>query len=73
MQVELKGKIDLLSEKIFELTDETFNLNSPKQLGKVLFEKMEIRPAKKTATGYSTSADVLESLREDNPIIDKVL
>lgn len=73
MHLDLKSKLDQLSTIIFDLAQETFNLNSPKQLGEILFEKMQIRPAKKTATGYSTSADVLESLRESSPIIPKII
>jgi len=52
---------------------EQFNINSPKQLGVVLFEKMGIKPPKRTATGYSTSAGVLESLEEEYPIVRKIL
>jgi DNA polymerase-1 len=73
MHHELESSITTIREEIYDLAGETFNLNSPKQLGEVLFERMEIRPAKKTATGYSTSADVLENLRETHPIIGKVL
>ncbi len=73
MHTVLKSRLDLISEEIYTLAGETFNLNSPKQLGEVLFDRMEIRPAKKTATGYSTSADVLEGLKETSPIIEKVL
>lgn len=73
MEGQVEEKIATLSMEIYDRASETFNLNSPKQLGTVLFEKMEIRPAKKTATGYSTSADVLEALKEDHPIIEKIL
>lgn len=73
MHIDLESSIALLREAVFSLARETFNLNSPKQLGEVLFDRMEIRPAKKTATGYSTSADVLENLRDKHPIIEKVL
>ncbi len=73
MHTDLEGQIGEIQKIIFDYAGENFNLNSPKQLGQVLFEKMGIRPAKKTATGYSTSADVLESLRETSPIIAKVL
>lgn len=73
MQTSIEQRLDAISMEIYELAGETFNLNSPKQLGAVLFEKMEIRPAKKTATGYSTSADVLEGLKEDNLIVGKIL
>ncbi|MDN3507192.1 MAG: DNA polymerase I [Simkaniaceae bacterium] len=73
MHESLEHSITSLRETVFDLAGETFNLNSPKQLGEVLFDRMEIRPAKKTATGYSTSADVLENLRDTHPIIEKVL
>jgi DNA polymerase I len=73
MHDDLQKQIDGIKEWIFDLASETFNLNSPKQLGEVLFEKMGIRPAKKTATGYSTSADILESLKESSPIIAQIL
>lgn len=73
LREKLLKELERLSKDIFELAGETFNLNSPKQMGVILFEKMEIRPAKKTATGYSTSADVLESLRDKNPIVEKIL
>ena len=73
MQEEVEEKLGAISVEIYDMAGETFNLNSPKQLGTVLFERMEIRPAKKTATGYSTSADVLESLKENNPIVGKIL
>lgn len=73
MHHDLEGKLETLKGAIYEMAGETFNLNSPKQLGIVLFEQLEIRPAKKTATGYSTGADVLDGLRETHPIIEKVL
>ncbi|MDO5411316.1 MAG: DNA polymerase I [Lachnospiraceae bacterium] len=62
-----------LEQEIYELSGEKFNINSPKQLGVILFEKMKLPAAKKTKTGYSTAADVLEKLRPDYPIVDKVL
>ena len=66
----------LIAEKekaIFAAAGGKFNINSPKQLGEVLFEKMEIPPVKKTKTGYSTSADVLEKLRYTYPVVDDIL
>ncbi len=62
-----------LEQEIYELAGEKFNINSPKQLGVILFEKMKLTAAKKTKTGYSTAAEVLEKLRPDYPIVDKVL
>lgn len=73
MSHELKAKIEKLQEEIFALAGETFNLSSPKQLSHILFEKMGIKPPKKTATGYSTSADVLESLQAEVPFVKMVL
>lgn len=62
-----------LEQEIYDLAGEHFNINSPKQLGTILFEKMKLPAAKKTKTGYSTAADVLEKLRPDYPIVDRVL
>ncbi len=62
-----------LEEEIYQLAGESFNINSPKQLGVILFEKLGLSPAKKTKTGYSTNAEVLEELRYDHDIIDKIL
>lgn len=59
--------------RIFMQAGETFNINSPKQLGEILFEKLKIKGGKKTKTGYSTSADVLEKLRPFYPIVDDIL
>jgi DNA polymerase-1 len=73
LSLDLNKKLSHLQHDIHKLAGETFNLNSPKQLSVILFEKMGIKPPKKTTTGYSTSADVLESLREHSPIIKKVL
>lgn len=70
---ELGREIRHLEEKVYQLAGETFNLNSPKQLSQILFHKLGIKPPKKTATGHSTNADVLESLRNDYPIAEKLL
>ena len=70
---ELKTQIDIIESEIYEETGETFNLNSPQQLGTVLFEKMGLKGGKKTKTGYSTAADVLQKLAPDYPVIDKIL
>ncbi len=69
----LGEKIVELEKEIYDLAGETFNINSPKQLGVILFEKMGIKGGKKTKTGYSTAANVLEKLAPDYPIIDKIL
>ncbi len=70
---ELKGKIELLEKKIYELANTTFNINSPKQLGQVLFEELQLPHGKKTKTGYSTSAEVLEKLAGEFPIVNQIL
>ncbi len=69
LSVEISG----IESEIYELAGETFNINSPAQLGKILFDKMGLPAGKKTKTGYSTSADVLEKIRDRNPIVDLVL
>ena len=71
--VRLKEKIRVLEQEIWEMTGEQFNINSPKQLGEILFDKMKIKGGKKTKTGYSTAADVLEKLAPDYPVIEKIL
>ena len=70
---KLDRKIALLESDIYDLAGEEFNINSPKQLGVILFEKMKLPFAKKTKTGYSTSADILEKLKTEDPIISKIL
>ena len=70
---ELQVLIKSLEEAIYEMAGEAFNINSPKQLGVILFEKLGIPAAKKTKTGYSTAAEVLEALRKDYPIVEKIL
>lgn len=62
-----------IENEVHEIAGEEFNLKSPKQLGHILFEKMEIAPPKKTATGFSTSAEVLEQLQNAHPIAEKML
>ena len=69
----LAVKIAELEERIYEQAGEKFNINSPKQLGVILFEKMQLPGSKKTKTGYSTSADVLEKLAPEHPIIRDIL
>lgn len=70
---KLQERIDEISEKIFSAVGFEFNLNSPKQLGEALFEKMGIPAKKKTKSGYSTSAEVLESLSYDYPVVSYIL
>ena len=70
---KISGELKQIQSEIYELAGEEFNINSPKQLGVILFEKMGLPAKKKTKSGYSTNADVLESLQNENPIIDKIL
>lgn len=70
---QLGEQIVVLEKEIYELTGEEFNINSPKQLGVVLFEHMKLPNGKKTKTGYSTSADILEKLAPDYPVVSKIL
>ncbi len=65
--------IDRLEKSIYELSGEEFNINSPKQLGVILFEKLGMKGGKKTKTGYSTSADILEKLQSEHPVIEMIL
>ncbi|MCI8466505.1 MAG: DNA polymerase I [Lachnospiraceae bacterium] len=69
----LKMQIDVLEKEIYELSGENFNINSPKQLGVILFEKLKLPYGKKTKTGYSTSADILEKLAPEQPFVEKIL
>lgn len=73
MRIELKQRLDDIEKEIFELAGEKFNINSPKQLGIVLFENLKLPVIKKTKTGYSTAADVLEKLEDKHEIISKIL
>ncbi|MGN1349602.1 MAG: DNA polymerase I [Anaerovoracaceae bacterium] len=69
----LKEQIDRLTGQIYDLAGETFNINSPKQLGVILFEKLGLPNGKKTKTGYSTSADILEKIAEEHEIVPLIL
>ncbi|MFS0942173.1 DNA polymerase I [Enterococcus thailandicus] len=73
MKLEFSERLKEIEEKIYAEAGEEFNLNSPKQLGVILFEKMGLPVIKKTKTGYSTAVDVLEQLREQAPIVDDIL
>lgn len=70
---EIKEKIEVLTKEIYELCETEFNINSTKQLGEVLFEKLKLPVVKKNKSGYSTDVDVLEKLREEHPVIEKLL
>ena len=69
----LKTRLNSLTEEIYQLSGQEFNINSPKQLGEVLFEKLKLPVIKKTKSGYSTDVDVLEKLVEEHPVIEKLL
>ena len=73
MSLELDVKLDLLTKEIYNLAGIKFNISSPKQLGEVLFEKLEIGKGKKNKTGYKTDIKVLEKLVDKHPIIEKIL
>ncbi len=70
---QLADRLAQLEESIYQLAGEQFNINSPKQLGIILFEKLGLPGGKKTKTGYSTAADVLEKLAVDHPIVSEIL
>jgi DNA polymerase I len=69
---KFKSELDKVQMEIFEMSGEEFNVNSPKQLGKILFEKLDLPVIKRTKTGYSTNAEVLDELSDKHPIIDKI-
>ena len=71
--IKLQDGIDFLTQEIYNLAGEEFNIKSPKQLGELLFEKLKLPVVKKTKSGYSTDVDVLEKLRTEHPIIEKIL
>lgn len=70
---ELKNRIEELTQEIYELAGEEFNINSPKQLGEILFEKLALPMGKKNKTGYSTGVEILEKIKYAHPIIEKLL
>ena len=71
--VELRGELEQLLGRIYDEVGYTFNLNSPKQLGEALFDKLGLPPRKKTKSGYSTDAETLESLRPYSPVVEDIL
>lgn len=73
VHADMKSREEALISKIYEQAGEEFNINSPKQLGHILFEKMGLPAGKKTKTGYSTAADVLEELAEQYPFVKNIL
>ena len=70
---DLQQRITALEQSIYDMAGEEFNINSPKQLGAILFDKLQLPHGKKTKTGWSTNAEVLEKLRYEAPIVDSVL
>ena len=73
LNVVLTEKVNTLKEEIYQVSEEEFNINSPKQLGVILFEKLGLTPIKKTKTGYSTTHSILEKLKDVHPIIPLVM
>lgn len=73
LDVEFDQALEELTDKIYTLSGERFNLNSPKQLGEILFEKLKLPVQKKTKTGYSTDAEVLEKLKDKHPMVEAIL
>ena len=69
----LKDRLEILTKEIYELCGEEFNINSTKQLGEILFEKLKLPVVKKTKSGYSTDVDVLEKLKDEHPVIERIL
>ena len=69
----LKDRLEILTKEIYELCGEEFNINSTTQLGEILFEKLKLTVVKKTKSGYSTDVDVLEKLRDEHPVIERIL
>lgn len=73
LAIKFKKEIEITQGEIYELAEEEFNISSPKQLGKILFEKLDLPVIKKTKTGYSTNQEVLEKLEDKHPIISKIM
>ena len=73
LDIEFTDHVNRLTKEITDLAGETFNINSPKQLGEILFDKLGLPVQKKTKTGYSTDIEVLERLQGMHPIIDKII
>ena len=70
---ELKEQLNMLTKEIYNLADEEFNINSTQQLGAILFEKLKLTTSKKTKKGYSTDVDALEKIKQEHPIVEKIL
>ena len=70
---ELKNQLEVLTKEIYSLAGEEFNINSTQQLGTILFEKLKLTSSKKTKKGYSTDVDALEKIKNEHPIVEKIL
>ncbi len=70
---QLKKQISILTMEIYKLAEQEFNINSPKQLGEILFEKLKLPYAKKNKNGYTTDVDTLEKIKNEHPIVEKIL
>lgn len=70
---ELKEQLNILTKEIYDLAGEEFNINSTQQLGAILFEKLKLTTSKKTKKGYSTDVDALEKIKQEHPIVEKIL
>jgi len=73
LKIQTKNQLDNLTQEIYKLCDTQFNLNSPKQLGEILFDKLKLPLGKKTKTGYSTNESVLLKLKDEHIVVDKIL
>lgn len=73
MQADMEGRLAEIMDQIYRAAGDVFNINSPKQLGQILFEKLRLPVIKKTKTGYSTDAEVLEALAEEHEVVSKIL
>ena len=73
MGIKINDRMFTLEEEIYELADQKFNISSPKQLGEIIFDKLNLSHGKKIKTGFSTNIDTLEKLKDDHPIIDKII
>lgn len=73
LRVEIEARLGKLGQEIYGIAGETFNINSPKQLQEILFDKLGLKPNRKTKTGFSTDVDVLEELAREHPLPEKIL
>lgn len=73
MGLEFKQKFEIIEQEIYDLAGAEFNISSPKQLGDILFEKLNLKHGKKIKSGYSTSIDILEKIKNEHPIVNKII